>query len=311
MIAATERADRAETERNEAATRAEAARTAAAARVDQAEAARAEAIDRAERAEAERERQWLGLKRSRRPSRTTLTAAVDARRGGQRRGRRPARRPTRDAALAAAGPARADDLAAAIARAERAEAERDAAVARAGRATVPPADRPPTVHDDVAPLEPRRRPRAAARHRAWSGPGSRGGRRADRARRDRSRGDPGLAALESGLARARHGYDISMTAGAVPTTAGPSRRKRFARWRPSVALGAVVAALVGSQIVALAIILAAGGEDAPDWIGHRHRHRRPRPARRRLAVARRGADNLGAATFGIAQRFWPALGGCS
>src|SRR5688572_16319151 len=97
----------------------------------------------------------------------------------------------------------------------------------------------------------------------------------------------------------------------VPAPATPPRRrKRFARWRPSVALGAVVAALVGSQIVALAIILAAGGEDAPDWIsaagiviadlvllGVV------------LAVARRGADNLGAATLGIRRTaFWPALG---
>ena len=47
-----------------------------------------------------------------------------------------------------------------------------------------------------------------------------------------------------------------MTAGAVPTTA---RRRRFARWRPSVALGSVVAALIGSQLVALAILFAAGG----------------------------------------------------
>ena len=47
----------------------------------------------------------------------------------------------------------------------------------------------------------------------------------------------------------------------------PVRRKRVARWRPGVALIAVVAALIGSQIVALALIVAAGGEDAPDWLG--------------------------------------------
>jgi len=103
-----------------------------------------------------------------------------------------------------------------------------------------------------------------------------------------------------------------MTAQAPPTTppAGIARRRRFARWRPSVALGAVAAALVGSQLIALAIILAAGGEDAPDWIS---------AAGIVLAdlvllgvvvvVARRGADNLGAATLGIRRtRFWPAVG---
>ena len=28
----------------------------------------------------------------------------------------------------------------------------------------------------------------------------------------------------------------------------------------------MIAALIGSQIVALAVILAAGGDDAPDWL---------------------------------------------
>jgi membrane protease YdiL (CAAX protease family) len=101
-----------------------------------------------------------------------------------------------------------------------------------------------------------------------------------------------------------------MTAEAAPSSTPAPRRQRFARWRPSVALGSVVAALIGSQIVALAIILAAGGDDAPDWLaaagiviadlillGTV------------LAVARRGADKLGAATLGIRRtRFWPAVG---
>ncbi len=90
----------------------------------------------------------------------------------------------------------------------------------------------------------------------------------------------------------------------------PARRKRFARWRPGVALIAVVAALIGSQLVALALIAAAGGEDAPDWLG----------AAMILvadgvllavviALARRGADRLGAATLGIRRTaFWPAVG---
>jgi len=101
-----------------------------------------------------------------------------------------------------------------------------------------------------------------------------------------------------------------MTAGAVPTTAGPSRRRRFAKWNPGLAVGAVIAALIGSQIVALAVILAAGGDDAPDWLsaagivvadlvllGVV------------IAVANRGADKLGAATLGIRRTaFWPAVG---
>ena len=95
-----------------------------------------------------------------------------------------------------------------------------------------------------------------------------------------------------------------------PAAPAPARRKRFARWRPGVALIAVVAALIGSQIVALALIFAAGGEDAPDWVsaagiviadlvllGVV------------IAVARRGADKLGAATLGIRKTaFWPAVG---
>jgi membrane protease YdiL (CAAX protease family) len=104
-----------------------------------------------------------------------------------------------------------------------------------------------------------------------------------------------------------------MTAGAVPTTqsaATKRRRRRFARWRPGVALSAVVGALIVSQLVALAVVLAAGGDDAPDWL-------------RAigivladlillgvvLAVARRGAEKLGPATLGIRRtKFWPAVG---
>src|SRR3954451_16063946 len=104
-----------------------------------------------------------------------------------------------------------------------------------------------------------------------------------------------------------------MTAGAAPTTAVPAapRRRRFARWRPGVALGAVVAAVLVSQALALGVILAAGGEDdAPDWL---------RAIGSVVAdlvllgvvllVARRGADKLGAATLGIRRTaFWPAVG---
>jgi membrane protease YdiL (CAAX protease family) len=95
-----------------------------------------------------------------------------------------------------------------------------------------------------------------------------------------------------------------------PAAPAPARRTRFARWRPGVALVAVVAALIGSQIVALALILAAGGRDAPDWLS---------AAMILVAdgvllgvvivLARRGADRLGAATLGIRRTaFWPAAG---
>src|SRR4051794_6834268 len=104
-----------------------------------------------------------------------------------------------------------------------------------------------------------------------------------------------------------------MTAGALPTTqpaAKQPRPPRFARWRPGVALSAVAGALIASQLIALAVVLAAGGDDAPDWLsaiaivladlvllGVV------------LAVARRGAEKLGPATLGIRRTaFWPAVG---
>ncbi|MDA0185476.1 CPBP family intramembrane metalloprotease [Solirubrobacter phytolaccae] len=101
-----------------------------------------------------------------------------------------------------------------------------------------------------------------------------------------------------------------MTAGAVPTTTAPPTRRRFARWNPGLALGVVVAALIGTQLIALALLLAVGGDDAPDWtqgamivvadlilLGVI------------VAVANRGADKLGAATLGIRRSpFWPSVG---
>jgi uncharacterized protein len=106
-----------------------------------------------------------------------------------------------------------------------------------------------------------------------------------------------------------------MTAGAAPTAPGPvtkapGRRRRFARWRPSVALGSVVAALVGSQIVALLILLAAGGDDAPDWLDAGTIVIADGVLLAVVvAVARKGADHLGPATLGIRRtRFWPAVG---
>src|SRR4051812_40835926 len=106
-----------------------------------------------------------------------------------------------------------------------------------------------------------------------------------------------------------------MTAGAAPTTQAAAvnrpRRRRFASWRPGVALGTVVAAVLGSQLIAFLVLLAAGGQhDAPDWL---------RAAgivvadlallAAVIAMARRGADKLGPATLGIRRTaFWPALG---
>src|SRR4051812_32311641 len=96
----------------------------------------------------------------------------------------------------------------------------------------------------------------------------------------------------------------------TPGTAPVARRKRFARWRPRTALAVVILALIGSQLVALGLMLAAGGEDGLDWVA---------AAGLVLAdaflvgvviaFARRGADKLGPATFGIRRTaFWPALG---
>jgi uncharacterized protein len=99
-----------------------------------------------------------------------------------------------------------------------------------------------------------------------------------------------------------------MTAQAA-STASPSRR-RFARWRPRTALAVVILGLVGSQLVAFALAVAAGGKDGLDWV-----------VASGLVVAdaflvavvilyaRRGAEKLGAATFGIRRTaFWPAVG---
>jgi membrane protease YdiL (CAAX protease family) len=72
----------------------------------------------------------------------------------------------------------------------------------------------------------------------------------------------------------------------------------------------VILGLIGSQLVALALALAAGGEDGLDWVA----------AAGLVAAdaflvgvvivfARRGAEKLGAATFGIRRTaFWPAVG---
>lgn len=84
-------------------------------------------------------------------------------------------------------------------------------------------------------------------------------------------------------------------------------RRRFARWRPTGAIGAIALAFVASQLAAGAVLLAAGGRDAlialalvlSDLVI--------------LAIvvlfARRGAERLTPATLGVRRtRFWPAFG---
>jgi membrane protease YdiL (CAAX protease family) len=101
-----------------------------------------------------------------------------------------------------------------------------------------------------------------------------------------------------------------MTAQAASTGSTRPRRRRIARWRPRTALAVVVLGLVGSQLLALGFALAVGGEDGLDWVA---------AAGILIAdaflvlivlyFARRGADKLGAATFGIRRTaFWPAVG---
>lgn len=101
-----------------------------------------------------------------------------------------------------------------------------------------------------------------------------------------------------------------MTAGALPTNPASPRRRRFARWNPGLALGAVVVALIGSQLVALALLLAAGGDDAPQWLSAAGIVVADLVLLGTVvAVARRGTNNLGAATLGIRRTaFLPALG---
>jgi membrane protease YdiL (CAAX protease family) len=102
-----------------------------------------------------------------------------------------------------------------------------------------------------------------------------------------------------------------VTGQATPTVSGRSLpRGRLARWRPSAAVAAIAIALVVSQLAAGGLILAGGGDRAPDAVGA-------------LALvigdlvilavvvlfARRGAERLTPATLGVRRtRFWPAVG---
>jgi CAAX protease family protein len=97
----------------------------------------------------------------------------------------------------------------------------------------------------------------------------------------------------------------------APIAAVQPRRRRYASWRPSAALAAVVLALIGGQAVAFAVeLVAGGGDDKIDGV-----------TAVSLIVAdlvmiavviwfaRRGAERLTPATLGIRRTaFGPALG---
>jgi membrane protease YdiL (CAAX protease family) len=93
----------------------------------------------------------------------------------------------------------------------------------------------------------------------------------------------------------------------------PPRRRRYARWRPPVAVAAVVLGLVGGQAIALAFVALAGG--GHDEVGIANGIGLLLGDAILLAVilafARRGT-RLSAATLGIRRTsFWPALGWAS
>jgi membrane protease YdiL (CAAX protease family) len=77
-----------------------------------------------------------------------------------------------------------------------------------------------------------------------------------------------------------------------------------------VALASVVAALIGSQIVALALLFAAGGKDAPDWAGALGIVVADAVLLAVIVrVARKGAEDIGPSTFGIRRtNFWGSVG---
>jgi uncharacterized protein len=96
-----------------------------------------------------------------------------------------------------------------------------------------------------------------------------------------------------------------------PRAYGSARPRRTATWGGGAAIATIIGGFVVGQLVALAILLAAGGiHDAPVGIvGLAFVVADLIVLAVVIAVARRGAENLGAATLGIRRtRFWPALG---
>lgn len=102
-----------------------------------------------------------------------------------------------------------------------------------------------------------------------------------------------------------------MSSQAAPTARPPSLpRGRVARWRPSAAVAAIAIAFVASQLAAAGLVLAAGGDHAPDAVGAGALVVADLVI---LAVvvlfARRGAERLTRATLGVRRtRLWPAVG---
>src|SRR5687767_1608650 len=96
-----------------------------------------------------------------------------------------------------------------------------------------------------------------------------------------------------------------MAAGAAAPVA---RRRRIARWRPPVALAAVVLGLAGGQALSLGVVAAFGGDKASVWDGIGLLLADALLIAVIVAFARKGA-RLSAGTLGIRRaRFWPAVG---
>ena len=97
-----------------------------------------------------------------------------------------------------------------------------------------------------------------------------------------------------------------MAASAAPLTV--TRRRRIARWRPPVALAAVVLGLVGGQALSLGVVAAFGGDEVSVWDGIGLLLADAFLIAVIVAFARKGA-RLSAGTLGIRRtRFWPAVG---
>ncbi len=106
-----------------------------------------------------------------------------------------------------------------------------------------------------------------------------------------------------------------MAASAAPApprdtaTAAPAkRRRRIARWRPPVALAAVVLGLAGGQALSLGVVAAFGGDEPNVWDGIGLLAADAFLIAVIVVFARKGA-RLSAGTLGIRRtRFWPAVG---
>ena len=105
-----------------------------------------------------------------------------------------------------------------------------------------------------------------------------------------------------------------MAASAAPVSqstesaAPAARRRRTARWKPPVALAAIVLGLAGGQALSLAVVAAFGGNEPGVWDGLGLVLADVFLIGVIVAFARKGA-RLSAGTLGIRRtRFWPAVG---